>query len=106
MGNPSENFMSQPRFLALTLGIMTSSYFFAMVVSDLSVVLGLVGATGSTTICYILPGAFYYKLCENNRIPGSRMSTIQILSGIMVLVGFFIMFTSLGNIMFGSAVGH
>ena len=33
-----------------------------MIVSDLGIVLKLVGATGSTTVCYILPGAVYWAL--------------------------------------------
>jgi amino acid permease len=84
---------------------MTCSYLFAVTVSDLSTVLGLVGATGSTTICYILPGMFYYKLCEVQRPPASKMSLMQRLSILMVGMGFFIMITSLINIMFGGN-GH
>jgi amino acid permease len=42
-------------FLLASLGI-------ALIVTDLGVVLSFVGATGSTTITFILPGACYYKL--------------------------------------------
>jgi Transmembrane amino acid transporter protein len=42
-------------FLVLSLAI-------ALSVKDLGVVLAVVGATGSTVVSYILPGAFYYNM--------------------------------------------
>ncbi|KAL3899348.1 MAG: hypothetical protein SGCHY_002107 [Lobulomycetales sp.] len=45
----------------LTLFIVTTGWFVAVTVDDLSRILSLVGATGSTTICYILPGLLYWK---------------------------------------------
>jgi len=42
-------------YFGMTLGIIVSGWIVAVTVQDLSVVLALVGATGSTTICYILP---------------------------------------------------
>ena len=59
--------MSQRRFILLTSGIIIASYILAFFLDDLGKVLELVGATGSTTICYILPGLFYLKLKENDR---------------------------------------
>ncbi|KNE70117.1 hypothetical protein AMAG_15092 [Allomyces macrogynus ATCC 38327] len=50
--------------VALTTGIVVLSYSIALVVQSLDTVLAVVGATGSTTICYILPGVFYYKIYE------------------------------------------
>ena len=38
------------------------SYTVAMATSDIGVVFSLIGATGSTIITYILPGAAYYVL--------------------------------------------
>ena len=38
------------------------SYGVALMVDDLGIVLTLVGATGSTMVSYILPGAIYWKL--------------------------------------------
>eukprot|EP00668_Euglena_longa_P035033 GGOE01044994.1.p1 GENE.GGOE01044994.1~~GGOE01044994.1.p1 ORF type:complete len:464 (-),score=106.04 GGOE01044994.1:247-1638(-) len=46
-------------FYGLSYGILTCSLLISMVVHDLGLVLALVGATGSTTISYILPGLFY-----------------------------------------------
>ena len=37
-----------------------------MIVDDLGVVLSLIGATGSTIITYILPGAAYYIMHTNS----------------------------------------
>ncbi len=48
------------KFYLLTYGIAFASLGVALVVDSLGAVLALVGATGSTTISYILPGIFYY----------------------------------------------
>ncbi|KAJ3303091.1 hypothetical protein HDV03_004170 [Kappamyces sp. JEL0829] len=99
--------MSHTRFSLLTMGIMVASYLLAVTVKDLSTVLAFVGATGSTTICYILPGVFYYKLCENQAAPGSQRPLMQKAAVTMVLVGIVVMITSLSQIFFGSgAAGH
>lgn len=42
-----------------------TSLLIALTVQDLSLVLSFVGATGSTTVSYILPGIFYYKMFQN-----------------------------------------
>ncbi|KAJ3203655.1 hypothetical protein HDU67_010015 [Dinochytrium kinnereticum] len=54
--------MTDVRHYAITSGLLVASFLLAVSVEDLGTVLGLVGATGSTTICYILPGILYYKL--------------------------------------------
>ncbi|KAJ3000232.1 hypothetical protein HDV02_000145 [Globomyces sp. JEL0801] len=106
-GNPHDPNISTSRFTVITLGIMVSSYICAVTISDLSTILSLVGATGSTTICYILPGIFYYKLVETQRQLNERRPFLQILAMSMVVFGFVVMFTCLGNIFFGSgAAGH
>jgi amino acid permease len=104
--NSNPNEIPWPRFVAMTLAVMILSYFFAVTVSDLSVVLALVGATGSTTIGYILPGIFYFKFCQNQRAPGEKMSWLQFMSLVLVFSGAFIMVTSLANIIFGRSAGH
>ncbi len=45
--------MNSFRFFALTSAILTLSYIVAMSVHQLDLVLSFVGATGSTTICYM-----------------------------------------------------
>jgi amino acid permease len=90
----------------MTLAVMAFSYMVAVTVSDLSVVLAVVGATGSTTIGYILPGVFYFKFCQNQRSPGEKMGWTQFMSLVLVFCGVFIMVTSLANIVFGRSTGH
>lgn len=93
--------MSNGRFSILTIAIMISSYLIAVSVSNLATVLAVVGATGSTTICYILPGLFYYKLCENQSTPGTPKPLLQRFAVGMIFLGSFIMVTSLTFIVFG-----
>jgi hypothetical protein len=54
--------LSDARFAALTSLVVVASYLVAMTVSSLSAVLAYVGATGSTSISFILPGLFYYRI--------------------------------------------
>ncbi|KAL1935582.1 hypothetical protein VTP01DRAFT_4722 [Rhizomucor pusillus] len=46
----------------MSAGILLGTYIVSMTISQLDLVLAFVGSTGSTTISFILPGAFYYKL--------------------------------------------
>lgn len=50
------------RFAIITTVIIVLSYTVAMTVSSLDKVLAYVGSTGSTSISFILPGLFYYKI--------------------------------------------
>ena len=54
--------ISDTRFAAITTTIIVLSYIVAMMVSSLEKVLAYVGSTGSTSISFILPGLFYYKI--------------------------------------------
>lgn len=54
--------MSDLRFSVITTSILILSYISAMTVSSLEAVLAYVGSTGSTSISFILPGLFYYKI--------------------------------------------
>ncbi|KAL3470985.1 transmembrane amino acid transporter protein-domain-containing protein [Aspergillus californicus] len=54
--------MSDLRFSVITTSILILSYIVAMTVSSLEAVLAYVGSTGSTSISFILPGIFYYKI--------------------------------------------
>lgn len=54
--------MSETRFATITTAIIILSYIVAMTVSSLGKVLAYVGSTGSTSISFILPGLFYYKI--------------------------------------------
>lgn len=54
--------MSDLRFSLITTTILILSYIVAITVSSLESVLAYVGSTGSTSISFILPGIFYYKI--------------------------------------------
>ncbi|MCJ1372153.1 hypothetical protein MMC20_003375 [Loxospora ochrophaea] len=54
--------LGETRFAAITTAIIVLSYIVAMTVSSLEKVLAYVGSTGSTSISFILPGLFYYKI--------------------------------------------
>lgn len=56
--------MSDTRFALLTTLILTLGYVTALSVSSLDKVLAYVGSTGSTSISFILPGLFYYKISD------------------------------------------
>ncbi|CAG8190940.1 unnamed protein product [Penicillium nalgiovense] len=61
-GNRTPGPMSDLRFSVITTTILILSYLVAMTVSSLESVLAYVGSTGSTSISFILPGLFYYKI--------------------------------------------
>ncbi|PYH80182.1 hypothetical protein BO82DRAFT_375848 [Aspergillus uvarum CBS 121591] len=61
-GNRAPEPMSDLRFSIITTTILVLSYIVAMTVSSLEAVLAYVGSTGSTSISFILPGLFYYKI--------------------------------------------
>lgn len=66
--------MSDIRFAVLTTFIIVVSYTAALTVSQLDRVLAYVGATGSTSISFILPGLFYYKISDPDSIHHQRLT--------------------------------
>ncbi|KAK7418655.1 hypothetical protein QQX98_003845 [Neonectria punicea] len=56
--------MSDLRFAIITTFILILAYFTALSVTSLARVLAFVGSTGSTSISFILPGLFYYKISD------------------------------------------
>jgi len=58
----SPDVMSTWKHSVLTAGIVIAGYSIAWFVDDLKLVLSFVGSTGSTTISFILPGLFYFKV--------------------------------------------
>jgi amino acid permease len=56
--------MSDLRFAVISTVLIVLSFITAMKVSSLAKVLAYVGSTGSTTISFILPGLFYYKISD------------------------------------------
>ncbi|MCJ1409864.1 hypothetical protein MMC19_003948 [Ptychographa xylographoides] len=65
--------IGETRFAAITTGIIVLSYIVAMTVSSLEKVLAYVGSTGSTSISFILPGLFYYKISSPDSIHHQRL---------------------------------
>ncbi|KAJ3076647.1 hypothetical protein HDU98_001657 [Podochytrium sp. JEL0797] len=88
--------MTEFRFTAITTGLLVGSYLIAISVDDLSTVLALVGATGSTTICYILPGLLYYKLrmVTDPIDETKKMDTMKASALALAVFGCFVMFLS------------
>lgn len=58
----------------ITTVIIILSYIAAMTVSSLDKVLAYVGSTGSTSISFILPGLFYYKISAPESIHHQRLT--------------------------------
>ncbi|TKA25318.1 hypothetical protein B0A50_06222 [Salinomyces thailandicus] len=56
--------LSDLRFALLTTCLLLLSYTAAITLSSLDRVLAYVGSTGSTSISFILPGLFYYKISD------------------------------------------
>jgi amino acid permease len=56
--------MSDLRFAVITTVILILAYITALSVTSLARVLAFVGSTGSTSISFILPGLFYYKISD------------------------------------------
>jgi len=77
-------------FYSLTLTLCLITFVTAFFVSDLGIVFGIVGATGSVTICYILPGAFYVKIKENE-----PWHFKKIMAAVLSVVGVGLMVNSL-----------
>ncbi|CAO1616641.1 unnamed protein product [Parajaminaea phylloscopi] len=63
--------MTPLRWVVITACLLTTSFAVALVVDDLSIVLGFVGSLGSTTISFILPGILYSSLHRD--VPGDRL---------------------------------
>ena len=67
------DFMGETRFAAITTTILVLSYVAAMTVSSLEMVLAYVGSTGSTSISFILPGLFYYRISDPDSLLHQRL---------------------------------
>lgn len=72
--NPRNEPIGEVRFAAITTVIIVLSYTVAMTVSSLDKVLAYVGSTGSTSISFILPGLFYYRISAPESIHHQRLA--------------------------------
>ncbi|ORY95058.1 transmembrane amino acid transporter protein-domain-containing protein [Syncephalastrum racemosum] len=74
------------KYFAMTTVILIGSYLLAITVSKLDLVLAFVGSTGSTTISFILPGLFYYKIHENDPWHRGKIAAVA-----LAVYGFLVM---------------
>ncbi|KAL0079858.1 transmembrane amino acid transporter protein-domain-containing protein [Phycomyces blakesleeanus] len=77
---------SNLKYFCMTTAILIGSYLVAITVSQLDLVLAFVGSTGSTTISFILPGLFYYKIHENDPWKAGKITAVCLaVYGILVM---------------------
>jgi amino acid permease len=67
---------STAKFLAMTMGILITTYCVAITMTKLDIVLAFVGSTGSTVISFILPAMFYLKLHEGQPWTFSKITAL------------------------------
>jgi amino acid permease len=70
---PQNREMSDLKFAVVTTILIILTFITAMTVSSLEKVLAYVGSTGSTTISFILPGLFYYKISDPESLVHQRL---------------------------------
>lgn len=131
--SPRNDSISELRFAILTTFIIVLSYTTAMTVSSLDKVLAYVGSTGSTSISFILPGLFYYKISDPESVHHQRLKEddaeedsddeddvdggaggksnwrkglLRKASLGLAIYGAFVMVVCLGTNLFFSAAGH
>lgn len=76
---------STNRFVLVSIVLQFATYGLALSISSFELVLSLVGATGSTLICFILPGLFGYKLLETKT---QRLWSLALtVWGLLIMVG-------------------
>ena len=74
------------QFQLVTTCFLLLSTLIACAVDDLSLILSLVGATGSTIVSYLLPGLCYWRLCADPRAPLRRAALFLLVFGVAVMV--------------------
>lgn len=74
--------MSTFKHTVLTVAIVVSGFAIAYFVDNLQMVLSFVGSTGSTTVSFILPGLFFWKLTRND--PGTSKTLNRSALGLAV----------------------
>jgi len=82
------------KYVGMTAGILLATFLISIQVSQLEVVLGFVGATGSTTISFILPALFFIKLFANSE--NKQDQILRKFAYALFGFGFCVMFVCLG----------
>ena len=89
------------KHVLLTTALLLLTFLIAMNVSQLEIVMGIIGSTGSTTISFILPAVFYLKLFPEDEWKGSRA-----LARALLVLGILVMFVCLAVVIYHSGTGH
>lgn len=75
------------KHILITTFLLLITFVISINITQLELVLGIIGATGSTTISFILPALFYLKLFPAGEWRGSRMLARALLvAGIAVMI--------------------
>lgn len=80
---------STNRFVAITVLLTLATYGLALSITSFELVLSLVGATGSTLICFILPGLFGYKLFDDKDFNRTASLTLTIFGLVVMITSVF-----------------
>ncbi|KAI1793448.1 vacuolar amino acid transporter 5 [Ganoderma leucocontextum] len=81
--------MTPLKHTVLTIAIVAGGFAIAYFVDDLKMVLSFVGSTGSTTISFILPGLFWWKLSRDDPSANKTLSKASLglaIYGVFVFV--------------------
>jgi len=72
------------RYVIVTLVLLLCSYALALTVTNLGVVLAIVGASGSTMVSYILPGLVYFRTFKEPHFK-RHMAIVQFCFGCVIM---------------------
>lgn len=100
--------LSDKRFKLITVSILIFSYLVAISIHSLAFVLSIVGATGSTSIAFILPGIFGFKLIGKDYADSMPLHLRFFkYSGLALAIwGVLVMITSLFTTLFMGDTSH
>lgn len=75
------------KHIVLTTFILMLTFLIAINVSQLELVLGIIGSTGSVTISFLLPSLFYLKLFPESEWRGARTAARALLGvGVVIMI--------------------
>ncbi|ODV87873.1 hypothetical protein CANARDRAFT_192817 [[Candida] arabinofermentans NRRL YB-2248] len=93
--------LTNKKLIIITTIIVVLSYVVSLTITSLEHVLAFVGSTGSTSISFILPGFFAFKLISSNNEPLSRKDKLIKWGALLLIIwGFVVMFVCLGATIF------
>ena len=79
-------------FYSVTVVFLICAYSLAVIVSDLGLVLKVVGATGSTCVTYVLPGLIYVYTIKERHTKRYFAMLQALLGAVIVPVALYIIF--------------